>query len=169
MVQLSHPYMTTGKIKALTIWNLVCKVMSLLFNTLSRFVIAFFSKVQVSFNFMAAVTVHSDFGAQENKVSCFHFGYSNKNEWKSNKMENPVLWLQWPHFKWSKAAGSLWLHLRSTAEQIKNFPSPQTVLLEDVFRGFPVAKDSGDSTPILHPSHSLNILMAEMESERKFF
>ena len=41
MVQLSHPYMTTGKIIALTRWTFVSKVMSLLFNTLSRFVIAF--------------------------------------------------------------------------------------------------------------------------------
>ena len=41
MVQLSHPYMTTGKLIALTIWTSVGKVMSLLFNTLSRFVIAF--------------------------------------------------------------------------------------------------------------------------------
>ena len=41
IVQLSHPYMTTGKTKALTRWTFVGKVMSLLFNTLSRFVIAF--------------------------------------------------------------------------------------------------------------------------------
>ena len=41
MVQFTHPYMTTGKTIALTIWTLVDKVMSLLFNTLSRFVIAF--------------------------------------------------------------------------------------------------------------------------------
>ena len=41
MVQLSHPYMTTGKTIALTIRTLVSKVMSLLFNILSRFVIAF--------------------------------------------------------------------------------------------------------------------------------
>ena len=40
MVQLSHPYMTTGKTIALTRWTFVSKVMSLLFNTLSRFVIA---------------------------------------------------------------------------------------------------------------------------------
>ena len=39
MVQLSHPHMTTGKTIALTIWTFVGKVMSLLFNTLSRFVI----------------------------------------------------------------------------------------------------------------------------------
>ena len=42
-VQLSHPYMTTGKTTTLTIQTFVCKVTSLLFNTLSRFVIAFLS------------------------------------------------------------------------------------------------------------------------------
>ena len=41
MVQLSHPYVTTGKTIGLTIQTFVSKVMSLLFNTLSRFVIAF--------------------------------------------------------------------------------------------------------------------------------
>ena len=41
IVQLSYPYMTTGKTIALTRWNFVSKVVSLLFNTLSRFVIAF--------------------------------------------------------------------------------------------------------------------------------
>ena len=41
IVQLSHPYMTTGKTMALTRWTFVSKVMSLLFNMLSRFVIAF--------------------------------------------------------------------------------------------------------------------------------
>ena len=41
MVQLSHPYMTTGKTIALTRQTFVYKVMSLLFNTLSRLVIAF--------------------------------------------------------------------------------------------------------------------------------
>ena len=41
-VQLSHPYMTTGKAIALTRWTFVSKVMSLPFNMLSRFVISFF-------------------------------------------------------------------------------------------------------------------------------
>ena len=41
MVQLSHPYMTNGKTIFLTIWTFVGKMMSLLFNMLSRFVIAF--------------------------------------------------------------------------------------------------------------------------------
>ena len=42
VVQLSHPYMTTGKTIALTRWSFVGKVMSLLFNMLSRLVITFF-------------------------------------------------------------------------------------------------------------------------------
>ena len=41
MVQLSHPYMTTGKTIALTIWTFIGDVISLLFNMLSKFVIAF--------------------------------------------------------------------------------------------------------------------------------
>ena len=45
MVQLSHPYMTTGKTIALTIWTFVGKVTSLLFNTL--FVIAFSQRASV--------------------------------------------------------------------------------------------------------------------------
>ena len=44
MVQLSHPYMTTGKTIALTRWTFVGKVMSLVFNMLPRFVIAFLSR-----------------------------------------------------------------------------------------------------------------------------
>ena len=40
MDQLLHPYMTTGKVRALTIWVFVSKMMFLLFHTLSRFVIA---------------------------------------------------------------------------------------------------------------------------------
>ena len=74
IVQLSHPYMTTGKTIALPRWTFVGKVMSLLFNMLSRLVIAFLPRSkQVSFNFMAAVTICRDSGAQENKVShCFH-------------------------------------------------------------------------------------------------
>ena len=44
IVQLSHPYMTTGKTIALTRWNFVGKVMSLLYNMLSRLVITFLPK-----------------------------------------------------------------------------------------------------------------------------
>ena len=66
IVQLSYPYMTTGKIIALTRQTFVSKVMSLLFNMLSRLVIASFPRSK-HLNFMAAVTICSDFGAQENK------------------------------------------------------------------------------------------------------
>ena len=65
MVQLSHPYMTTGKDTALTIRTFVGK-MSLFFNMLSRFVIAFLPRSKC-LNFMAVVTVYSDFRTQENK------------------------------------------------------------------------------------------------------
>ena len=44
MIQLSYPYMTTGKTIALTVWIFVSKVMSLLFNMLSRLVIAFLER-----------------------------------------------------------------------------------------------------------------------------
>ena len=42
--QLSHPYVTTGKTIALTRWTFVCKVMSLLFNMLTRLVITFLAR-----------------------------------------------------------------------------------------------------------------------------
>ena len=67
MVQLSHLYVTTGKTIALTIQIFVSKVMSLLFNMLSMFVIAFLPRGK-SLLFVVAVTICSDFGDQENKV-----------------------------------------------------------------------------------------------------
>ena len=69
MVQISHPYMTTGKTIALSLQTFVGKVISLLFNTLSRSVIAF------PHNFTASVPVHSDFGVWENKI-CYYFHFS---------------------------------------------------------------------------------------------
>ena len=72
MLQLSHQYVTTGK--TWTRQTFVSKMMSLLFNMLSGFVIAFLFKEQASFNFMAAVTIRSDFGVQGKKVCyCFWF------------------------------------------------------------------------------------------------
>ena len=98
MAQLSHPYMTTGKTTALTIWTFVGKVMSLpfilfFFNFYFLWILSYIemkrpwvslpfnmlsvchsssSKEQSSFIFMAVVTICSDFGAQENKVChCF--------------------------------------------------------------------------------------------------
>ena len=71
MVQLLHPYMTTGKTIGLTRWIFVGKLMFLLFNILSGLITAFLPRSK-SLYFMAAVTICSDFGAQENKCHCFH-------------------------------------------------------------------------------------------------
>ena len=71
-VQLSHPCMTTGKTITLTRCTFVGKVTSLLFNMLSRLVMAFLPRSK-HLNFMAAVTICSDSGAPQNKVChCFH-------------------------------------------------------------------------------------------------
>ena len=66
--------LTTGKTIALTIHTFVSKVMYLLFNMLSRFIIVFLPRSNFFLNFMAAVTICSDFEAQEDKIcNCFHF------------------------------------------------------------------------------------------------
>ena len=71
VVQLLTSVHDYWKTVALTLQTFVSKVMSLLFNTLSRFAIAFLPRSKC-FNFMAAVTICSDFGAQENKgCHCF--------------------------------------------------------------------------------------------------
>ena len=86
-VQLSHPYMTTGKTIALNRWTFVGKVMSLLLNMLSRLVITFlprskclliswlrdFGVILFFYLFVCLFVFCSDFGAQKNKViHCFH-------------------------------------------------------------------------------------------------
>ena len=67
-VQLSHPYMTTGKTIALTRRTFVGKVMSLLLNILSRLVITFLPRSKRLLISWLQVTICSDFGAQKNKV-----------------------------------------------------------------------------------------------------
>ena len=65
---------------ALTTWTFVGKVTSLFFNTLSSFDIALLPRNKC-LNFKAAVTVHSDFKVQENKIyHCFHFSPSIYHE-----------------------------------------------------------------------------------------
>ena len=74
MVWLSQMYMAIGKTIALTLDSitLVDRVLSLLFNTLSRFVIAFLPRSSCSY-LMATVTIYSDFRAQEEEIChCFH-------------------------------------------------------------------------------------------------
>ena len=70
-VKLSHPYMTTGKTTALTRWTFVGKVMSLLFNMLSRLAIIFLPRSKCLFISWLQSTFCSDFGAQKNS-HCFH-------------------------------------------------------------------------------------------------
>ena len=71
MVKLSHPYTTTGKTIALTLKTFVGKVMSLLFNMLSRLVISFLPRSKhLLISWLQPIC--SDFGAQKNKVwHCF--------------------------------------------------------------------------------------------------
>ena len=75
IVQLSHSYMTTGKTIALTMWTFVDKVSKrcpcFLIHSLVYY--NFPSREQVSFNFMAAVTICSDFRAPQNSLSLFPF------------------------------------------------------------------------------------------------
>ena len=72
-IQLSHPYMTTGKTIALTRWTFVGKVMSLPLNMQSRLVITFLPRSKRLLISWLAVTICSDFGVPQNKVShCFH-------------------------------------------------------------------------------------------------
>ena len=72
IVQLLHPYMTTGKTTALTRRTFVGKEMSLLFNMLSRLVLTFLPRSKCLF-ISWLVTICSDLGAQKNKVChCFH-------------------------------------------------------------------------------------------------
>jgi len=72
IVQLSHPYMTTGKTIALTSWTFVGKVMSLLFNVLSRLLVAFLLRSKRLL--ISGLQSHLQwFWSQENKVChCFH-------------------------------------------------------------------------------------------------
>ena len=68
-VQLSHPYMTTGKTIALTRRTFVGKVMALLLNMLSRLVITFLPRSKyLLISWLAAITICSDFGASQNTV-----------------------------------------------------------------------------------------------------
>ena len=68
IVQLSHPCMTTEKTIALSIWTFVGKVMSLLLIRCLGLSLLFFEGASVLI-FKAVVTIHSDFGPQENKLT----------------------------------------------------------------------------------------------------
>ena len=78
MVQLSHPYMITGKTIALAIWTSVSNVMSLFFNMLSRFVIAFFPRVKQNYSSSIIHLVHSP---------PFFLPYHSLEKHKENKIQ----------------------------------------------------------------------------------
>ena len=67
MIQLSHDYWKNHS------FDFVGKVMSLLFNALSRFVIAFPPRSKYLFHFMALVTIGSDFGAPKSNLTASAF------------------------------------------------------------------------------------------------
>ena len=70
IVQLSHPYMTTDKTIALTRWTLVGKVMSLLFNMLSRLVITFLPRSSVQFSRSVVSNSMRPHGLQHARLPC---------------------------------------------------------------------------------------------------
>ena len=71
----SNSHIHTGKTIVLTIHSFVRKVMSLLFNMLSRFVIAFLPRIKHLFNFQATFTIHSDFEAPQIKSATVSIYY----------------------------------------------------------------------------------------------
>ena len=88
MVQLSHPYMTTGKTTALTI---VGKVMSLLYNMLSRFVIAFLPRSKHLLSSWLQSLFAVIFWVQENKIChCFHC-FPIYLPWSGNRLDAMIL------------------------------------------------------------------------------
>ena len=73
MVQHSHLYLTIGKNIGLTIWNFVSKVMSLLFNMLSRFVIAFLPRGKSLLTLWLQSPSAVILEPKETICHCFHF------------------------------------------------------------------------------------------------
>ena len=133
MIQLSHLYMTTVKTKALTRWIFVGKVMSLLFNMLSTLVIGFLLRFSPCLLISwLAVTICSDFGAQENKSVTVSIVLSNPvkmvlihllhKDWGQGGL---ILWSE-PKVKW----GWWWLCLGPSGSS--EFPKghPEDSLVE---------------------------------------
>ena len=89
MVQLSHPYITTGKTTALTRWTFASKGMSLLFNMLSRFVIAFLPRSKHLLISWLEGYILDIFSHQlTNTEFCCHVSFSNWLQKSSMKRHN---------------------------------------------------------------------------------
>ena len=140
MVQLSHLYMTTGKTIGLTRWTVVGKVMSLLFNMLSRFVIAFLPRSKHLLISWLQSTICSDFWAQENKIChCFHCFSSIFHEVRgythwSSALCNQLHCEEIPHVQGqrrspSKMVGGVKSHLESNPIPTRDTQRAQTNLV----------------------------------------
>ena len=114
MVQLSHPYMTTGKAIA-WLWGPLSANWCLCFlMCLSGFVIAFLPRGK-RLNFMAAVTICSDFGAQENEIChCFLF--------------SPLFVLKW----WISRVTATTIKIKNICDLWKSFSPPSSFLVYKV-------------------------------------
>ena len=89
LVQLSHPYTTTGKTIALTVWTFVSKMMSLLFNMMSRFVLAFLPRVKhLLISWLQSLSIVILEPKKIKSVKCYLFPFKNKN-----KKTNLLLWI----------------------------------------------------------------------------
>ena len=95
MVQLSHPYMTTGETTALTRWTFVGNVMSLLFNMLSRLVIVFLPRR----NYLLISWLQSPSAVilEIKKIKSPTVSIVSPSIYHDAKAETPVLWP--PHAK----------------------------------------------------------------------
>ena len=104
MAQLSCPYMTTEKTIALTIGTFVGKVMSLVFNMLSRFIIAFLPRSKhllISWLQSLFTIILEDFKNKTNKKGSFHFSLP---KWKSFAwvLRNHLIHLWYPRVRGKK-------------------------------------------------------------------
>ena len=106
IVQFLHPYMTTGKTKALTGWTFVDKVMSLLFNMLSRWVITFFPRSKclliTGCNHHLQWLYSRNYTFQPHPISCVYVGPFEYRCQKYNGTHSSVLiwkipWTKEPH------------------------------------------------------------------------
>ena len=91
IVQLSHPYMTTGETIALTRWTFVGKVMSLLFNMLSRLVLSFLPRSK-HLEIMAAVIICSDFGTiiETHTHTYILWSWHHAGCWRHTRKQNSI-------------------------------------------------------------------------------
>ena len=116
-VQLSHPYMTTGKTIALTRWTFVGKAMSLLFNMLSRLVLTFRSLIQFSVD---KILKDNAAAAAKSLQSCLtlcdpidssplgplSLGFSRKEHWSELPFPSPVHESEKQKWSWSVMSDS---------------------------------------------------------------